>query len=109
MVTKVKMRHRSWIHREVLPILRAALILSFTFILPFASALRAVPGSNCTTLCSHQGSYLNTTTDEITCYDKDYNDNPAGVAFKTCVACEIESELFNPTTRQTDLGWALCK
>lgn len=72
-------------------------------------ALHVVPGSNCTVLCSDRiGDFSNTTTEDITCYDKDYNSTDVGKRFQDCVACELQSETFEHGSGQTDLGWALC-
>lgn len=71
-------------------------------------ALHVVPGSNCTVLCCSQTGLSNTTIEDVTCNDKDYDSTNVGKAFEKCVACEIGSDSFSPTTVQTDLGWALC-
>lgn len=72
-------------------------------------ALHVVPGSNCTRLCSDRTEdFSNTTTQDITCHDKDYNSTDVGKRFHDCVACELQSETFEHGSGQTDLGWALC-
>ena len=85
-------------------------LLSFgiSLILSSVSALEVVPDSNCAAICSNQSSPPNTTTDDITCQDQDYNTSAAGRAFKDCVTCELRSPAFDDRTNQTDLGWALC-
>lgn len=72
-------------------------------------ALHVVPGSNCTALCSSQDSFFDTTINDITCNDDDYDSTVVGQAFKSCVSCEVKSESFDPATLQTDLAWALCR
>lgn len=81
-------------------------ILIVTF--PCGLSLHVVPGSNCTALCSYQNLISNTTSDEITCQDKGYEDTVVGKTFKDCVTCEFESKSFDQGTGQTDVGWGLC-
>ena len=84
------------------------IILRVYLILSPVLALEVVPGSNCTAACREHFVRTNTTGRDITCYDQDYNSTAVGTAFKDCVSCELESETFDHSTNQTDLGWALC-
>ena len=93
---------------RILLLLTCAVILCLVLNCLPVSALQVAPGSNCTMLCYGQVSFSNTTTEDITCYDKEYDSTSVGKVFKNCVACEMKSESFNPGTLQTDLGWALC-
>lgn len=80
----------------------------WTIIIQQALSLHVVPGSSCTALCSGQVISSNTTIQEITCHDKDYNSTDVGQKFKDCISCELQSETFDQSG-QTDLGWAFCK
>lgn len=80
----------------------------FIVIFPCGLSLHVVPGSNCTALCSFQDLSSNTTSDEITCQDKGYENTVVGKTFKDCVTCEFESKSFDQGTGQTDVGWGLC-
>lgn len=80
----------------------------FVSIFPRSLSLHVVPGSNCTALCSFQDLSSNTTSDEITCQDKRYENTAVGKIFKDCVTCEFESKSFDHGTGQTDVGWGLC-
>lgn len=84
------------------------LLFCTSLILSSAFALEVVPGSNCTAACTRHFLRINTTGDDISCYDQDYNSSVAGTAFKDCVTCELESLTLDHQTNQTDLGWALC-
>ena len=91
---------------------RSSVPLLFVLILLHASralSLHVVPGSNCTAVCSDNVTSSNTTARDITCIDKDYNTTDAGKSFQSCISCEIESHTFDHHSKQTDLGWALCK
>lgn len=91
---------------------RGSVPLLFLLILLHASralSLHVVPGSNCTAVCSNNVTSSNTTGRDITCIDKDYNTTDAGKSFQSCVSCEMESHTFDHDSKQTDLGWALCK
>lgn len=86
-------------------------ILSFIILIgtfPCGLSLHVVQGSNCTALCSDENLSSNTTSDDITCQDKGYEDTVVGRTFKDCVTCELGSKSFDPGTEQTDVGWALC-
>lgn len=78
---------------------RLIFVSCISLVLSSVSALHAVPGSSCTAACT------NTNT---TCYDQGYSSTVAGVAFKDCVTCELETITLDHNTNQTDLGWALC-
>lgn len=72
-------------------------------------SLHVVLGSNCTAVCTEYYIYPNTTVDQVTCHDSDYNTTSVGQRFKDCISCELQSQTFDHGTSQTDLGWALCK
>lgn len=97
-------RRWSWPCSSVLLLLLVVLFFS-----PGASSLLVVPGSNCTAVCSNNVISSNTTVDDITCIDKDYNSTDVGRSFQSCISCQMESHTFDHQTKQTDLGWALCK
>lgn len=80
------------------------LLSCISLVLSSVSALQSVPGSSCTAACTN----TNVTYDDITCYDQGYSSTVAGVAFKDCVTCELETITLDHNTNQTDLGWALC-
>ena len=86
--------------------------LLFSLLLLFPSRalnLHVVPGSNCTAVCSRNGASSDTSSKDITCIDKEYNTTDVGRSFQRCISCEMESHTFDHETKQTDLGWALCK
>lgn len=84
------------------------LLLFLSLILP-VSSLHVVLGSKCTAVCTEYFFYSNTTVNEVTCHDSDYNTTSVGQRFKECINCELQSQTFDHGTNQTDLGWALCK
>ena len=91
---------------------RISVPLLFLLILLQASravSLHVIPGSNCTAVCSNNVTSSNTTVADITCIDKDFNTTDAGKSFQSCISCEMESHTFDHDSKQTDLGWALCK
>jgi hypothetical protein len=71
-----------------------------------AQALLVVPTSpNCADLC---GNALDRTSgSEITCTDSGYSSSTYGADFEACIACEISSTYYDPTTQISDLHWAL--
>ena len=85
--------------------------LLFLLSLLFAQSLclHVVPGSNCTAVCSNNVTSSNTTENDITCVDYDYNSTDVGKSFQRCISCEMGSHTFDHETQQTDLGWALCE
>lgn len=87
-------------------------VLLFSLCLLFSSeslGLHVVPGSNCTAVCSSNVTSSNTAVGEIVCNDGDYNNTNVGKSFQSCISCELESQTFDHQSKQTDLGWALCK
>ena len=86
-------------------------IIFILSLLPAASALYVVSGSNCTAACfsDTQGSPYATNASDVVCHDSDYTTTDAGIGFQDCVACELQSPTFDQATTQTDTGWALCK
>ena len=90
---------------ETLPSLIHLLVL-FS---PRVLTLHVVPGSNCTAACTQNVTSSRTTSEDITCFDKEYNSTTVGTSFQSCISCEMESHTFDQRTKQTDLGWALCK
>ena len=90
---------------ESLPLL----IHLFALFSPSVLSLHVVPGSNCTAVCTQNVTSSSTTSEDITCFDKEYNTTAVGTSFQSCIACEMESHTFDQRTKQTDLGWALCK
>lgn len=77
-------------------------------ILPVLS-LHVVLGSSCTATCTEYYIHPDTTVDEVSCHDSEYNTTSVGQRFKECISCELQSQTFDHGTNQTDLGWALCK
>ena len=73
-----------------------------------AIALQVTPESNCSSSCSGHRAASSTTSADIACHDGDYNTTSTGIAFRDCVACELESRASNSSTGQSDLGSALC-
>ena len=90
---------------ESLPLLIHLIVLSS----PRVLTLHVVPGSNCTAVCTQNVTSSSTTSKDITCFDKEYNTTAVGTSFQSCISCEMESHTFDQQTKQTDLGWALCK
>lgn len=84
------------------------LFLSLVLPSPILS-LHVVVGSSCTAVCTAYYVHPNTTVDQVTCLDSDYNSTSVGQRFKDCITCELQSQTFDHGTSQTDLGWALCK
>lgn len=101
------MRACTWTTFQVLS---STIFLSsfLSLVLPVLS-LHVVLGSNCTPVCTQYFLSSNTTVDEVTCHDSDYNTTSVGQRFKECISCELQSQTFDHGTNQTDLGWALCK
>lgn len=100
-------RFGSWGYRRLRGVMLLLLYLAAG--LPSAAALLVVPGSNCTSVCSQNVDATNTTSGDITCYDEAYNGTDVGRTFRDCVSCEMNSRSFDPSSAQTDLGWALCR
>ena len=87
--------------------------ITLLLVIPLAAlqvvGLEVIPGSNCTNSCLSTITGYTTNGSDITCHDSDYNKSVSGGAFQDCVSCELQSEIFNRQTGQTDLGWAFCK
>lgn len=84
-------------------------LLLLSLLLSPVLSLHVVQGSSCTAVCTEYYIHPNTTVDQVTCHDSDYNNTSVGQRFKDCISCELQSQTFDHGTSQTDLGWALCK
>lgn len=92
------------------PVLLPSLLLLSLVLSPApVLSLHVVLGSSCTAVCTEYYIHPNTTVDQVTCHDSDYNNTSVGQRFKDCISCELQSQTFDHGTSQTDLGWALCK
>lgn len=87
----------------------AGSLLLVLLALPHVLTLQVVQGSNCTNSCLSTVTGYTTAGSDIACHDSDYNSTVSGDRFQKCISCEIQSEIFNRRTGQTNLGWALCK
>ncbi|KAG7127757.1 hypothetical protein HYQ45_012399 [Verticillium longisporum] len=68
-----------------------------------ASALKAVAGSPCQTLC---GNVLgSTSSDELVCKEEDYDTSAEGGVFERCTTCQLASGYIDGD--ETDTQWAL--
>ncbi|KAM0536962.1 hypothetical protein ACHAPW_004697 [Verticillium nonalfalfae] len=68
-----------------------------------ASALKAVDGSPCQTLC---GNVLgSTSSDELVCKEEDYDTSAEGGVFERCTTCQLTSGYIDGD--ETDTQWAL--
>jgi len=75
-----------------------------TTIIHSALALQALLSSPCAVQC---GNVLESTSgNDIVCQDSGYTSS-AGTIYQSCLSCQLSSTYVDPSTKQTDLQWAL--
>lgn len=89
----------------MLAIVLATILLSSP--IPVAQGLRTTSGSPCEDKCNRFGPATNTTTSEIVCLDRQYNQTK-GQDFEECISCQLTSPYVDAHSGETDVNWGLC-
>lgn len=79
-------------------------------LIPVATSLQTVSGSNCSSVCTSGGA-SDTLPNDVVCNDSEFTSTTNGTRFRECVECELQSSAVDTSadsmTGDTDVNWGL--
>ena len=83
------------------------LAAGFGAMIPSATSFNVTAGSTCEGSCNAI-NYPKTASDAV-CTDTAFLNTTDGKNFRDCINCEVNSNAFDKSSGESDVGWALCK